>query len=1199
MEATTQENSASFEALKALLNESAPTAPKEPLGGLLAKGKRLSSEETQEIPEITDEDESDDATTRRKRRASSPATSLLTNVLDLEPTQSSPIQKSQPRHTGDSQLPNTLLTDGDTGVDRTPHIQLDYSPDKLTNQNYDMEETQKDPDSYNDRMRDNVTSVAEASGSLLMEETLNTDRIFDSPSQPPVYFDERKRFSNVGLLARKQGEGSDDDEEIIVPVGHLQDNSLPIGLTQMFEASSPQRPVTGSSVLPTSPRLGFTSPAPPKEPLTNAPRSSALQVPTPVANHYVSVEESQAERERRRRKISYPEDAEDDDEFGIAPSGLAAKLRNKQREKDSIEQFKEISVARPPPLPKGTGRRGRPPKNRVLEPLLPPSDERSSPPLQPSKLPVVDEEQSAGGDESTADEEVEEEPELEVPGTMEAVITEVKKTQSSQYRPDGSKNGNVEDFVSSSQMEAVADSQPETTAKAAAELHNAEVEAEVHAIVGNSSSFFNPKHTRRRNVNIVSSSPISKSSAPDIPSSSPPVRRSARREGLVIKSSPFPEVSNRKDTAASTNGNDETPRATRNRAPAASNINQLETPFPAQKIPSRIPTTIPATSPYNRDNLLSNMDTPVPMTRRKRKAIEEVPSSVDLVPTGANSSADKAAPDSETPTKAPQNQSKDEGLSLPRSKRSRPNNLRNNSRMAVTESSKGQGADTAQSLNQQEERELSLAPTEPEEPTEMDISPPAPEKPALKLDTTTPQKATIPFKPTDSEKRELDSGLPLRVFAQWEQSYYPAVVHQLPKYEDSTPTRFVGGEIPVRLDRMKKLELRSGDDVRVKGQRQKVWIVQEVYRSSPATGSQTKTESQLEREEVLDIYGNDKVKLKHKNSDEVIDTHIGNIILTAAQFYHLKTSTVAVEQSVSSTEETPLFRKEDSLLDTPSKASRRSTPNVAVDGQKLKTLKFPQGTKLKQGIFSGMRFTVSLPSQKDDQAKAALSTMLQKNGGYILEDGFQEIFETPDDDTTELIPRQGYDSIQFTAVISDRSSTTLKYCQALALGLPCLAVRWVEDSVQADMALPWQDYLLPAGESQYLDGAVKSRVIDWIDLKAATFANMFSRRRKLMDGMNVIFHEAKGKRKSEPQPYRFLIHAMGPAHVRHIKSAEAVNDILRANNPKIKWHFVFSKEDKSRFNAKRKGRDLEPVRIVSDEWLKQCLIMGMLLDDDF
>ncbi|KAF3920304.1 hypothetical protein AA313_de0209771 [Arthrobotrys entomopaga] len=1201
MEGTPQEHSASFERLKGILDESAsvPSGQKEKPDNALPRRRRLASEDTQPV-EGTDEEESDDAIVPARSRGSrsSPATSLLTAALDLEDTQLA--DSYRPGFGGivrDSQLAHTLLTNDNT--DTAPHIHLDYSPDKLTHPQYGDDETQKDPDSYNDRMKDNVTSMVDLSKRTTTEDS-DGDGMSYSQSQPePVYFDERKRFGDVGLLVKEKGDGSD-DEEVLRPV--MQD-SLPIGLTQMFEASSPQRPVTRSSLLPTSPHLGLTSPTAARDSLPPPPKSGA------VSSRYISVEESQEERERRRKKLSYPEDGDRD--FGPRPPELVSRLGNQIREKDSVEQFKEISVARP--KPQGPRRRGRPPKNR-LEPLLVTSAPTTDRPSSPATTEPVIIEEDESDEEKEDEEESADEAELEVPGTMEPVLTEVKKTQSSQYRSATLKDLNAEEAPGSSEVEAIADSQPETTAKAAAELEYGE------DVIGRSLGM---RKTRRKLQNVLESSSPAQYSNQDPLSSSPPLRRITRREEMIIKSSPFPPAPGPLEPRSGVEDNEETPRATRSTRQGASKtrlLDALKTPMTAKKIPLPIPTTIPATSPYNRDNLLSNIETPLPMAKRKRAEDQDMSSSVDLLPAqgikGTPINVSKGG-----------RGSKPSGEIFHKPKRPRLGSTGKSSE--ANNFIKGLPKDREVSVNDETEEagidengspmNLSGA----NSPVDSSSRPNRDGKPNLHLDTTTPRKATIPFQPTSSQRKELlpDTEVtssqrgeslaagPLRVFAQWEASFYPAVVNELPAFNESTPTRFQGAEISVRLNRMKKLQLSPGDAVKVNSTRQKVWIVEHVYKSLTGASepNQTEsgptnqpggaqTESQAEREEVHDIHGNNMVRLKHK-SGETLDTIIGNIVLSAAQFNRLKPQTIDIEHSLHSVENTPLFKKEDSILETPSKLSRRGTPNVAV-----KPIKFPLSAKSKHSIFSGMRFTISLPADKDGKEKTSITNMLERAGAYILEHGFEGIFESvSESDTTELVPRQGAGEIGFTAVISDRASTTPKYLQALALGLPCLAVKWVVDSVATGMPLPWQDYLLPAGESQYLDGAVKSRVIDWIDINSATFANMFSRRKKLMDAMNVIFHDGSGKRKDGLQTFAFLIHAMGPARVHYTKSVEGVNDLLKTKGSKTHWHFVFSMdENRSRITTKRKGRDLaSAVRIVGDEWLKQSLIFGKLLDEDF
>ncbi|EWC47426.1 hypothetical protein DRE_00394 [Drechslerella stenobrocha 248] len=1154
MEAATQDHSLDFENLKGLL---APS--KGQVESPNARGRRaISSDDTQLVEDYTDGD-CDSTVPVERSRASSPVAPLLANGFGFSAIhQFSPGQNYD--FETDTQLPNTVLT-GDHHS-----IRLDYSPDKFGSQNCHGDETQKDPDSYNERMKDNVASASQLSKKS--QSAVGSDPIPDSQSQhlEPVYFDERKRFSNIGLLIKGQGDGSDEDEEIIRPV---LANSPPMGLTQMFEATSPPRPPTDSSAMLTSPHLDPLSPGTPrKSPNARHNRGG-------LANRYISVEESQAERERRQRRMSYPEE---DDGFGRDPPEIVRRVREQQREKDSAEQFKDISVARPQPRTPQPGKRGRPPKHRTLEPLLPQSNLGSE---QPSEGAPFEDQDPLFEVESTPDDV-----ELEVPGTMEPVVTEVKKTQSSQYRPSALQSSNVQHPTCSSQTEAIADSQPQAIAAASAKSNiMTNLEDKPKDIPAVLSSFSNQGRTRQQYRESAGTESPGRSLSQEMPPSSPPIRQSNGQEGPASET------------------DIDTPGLTRGKAHTSSRIlNALEvakTPLTAKKIPLRLPSTIPATSPYNRDNVLSHSETPIPTKKRKRLG-----NSGALGVFGSASLASKHGIGLVAPSNYHQPEEVNEGL--PQSKRPRQNSTRGGS--SSPRKIVGTAVDHPHSNNEPVQTEPAgvgspMDLNERYSSTEPDITAELLESPKPIVDTATPQKAIIPFRPTTSERRELSTVGPFRVFAEWDRAYYPAVVPELSRSSEGAgmSTQFAGAEVNVRADRMKRLELNFGESVKVSGQRQKVWIVQEVYLSASSVESQAKTATQLEREGMLDIYGNNMVKLKHKASETILHTHIGNICLSAAQFNALKAATVEVEYSLLSNENTPLLKREGSLLETPSKLARRNTPNTLFSNtQKLKPLKLTSNSRPRQAIFVGMRFTISLTGEYV-QERDSLKSMLEDHGGLVLEGGFDELFQPVNSDATELVQRQGLEEIGFTAVISDRARTTSKFLQALALGIPCLAIKWVLDSVKEKKALAWQHYLLPAGESQYLEGVVKSRVIEWIDISSATFATMFSRRINLMEDVNIIIHRGTGRTKGQSQIYTFLILAMGPAHVHHATSVEEINKLLKAKSPVTRWHFVFSREDKKKFYLKGKVRDhmsSAPVKIVGDEWLKQSLIFGKLLDEE-
>jgi hypothetical protein len=172
---------------------------------------------------------------------------------------------------------------------------------------------------------------------------------------------------------------------------------------------------------------------------------------------------------------------------------------------------------------------------------------------------------------------------------------------------------------------------------------------------------------------------------------------------------------------------------------------------------------------------------------------------------------------------------------------------------------------------------------------------------------------------------------------------------------------------------------------------------------------------------------------------------------------------------------------------TPSKI-RRNTPVSAKHG----------------GIFSSMVFALSFGDK--EAKKRSISHKILSNGGRIVDPGFEELFVDIENNFT---PRLETASVGFACVVADKHSRRVKFLQGLALGLPCLAGRWVEDCVKSDQLLEWETYLLPAGESAYLGGAIRSRTLPPFPADGARFSEMVAGRQKLLEGMNVVLVTGK------------------------------------------------------------------------------------------
>ena len=94
-------------------------------------------------------------------------------------------------------------------------------------------------------------------------------------------------------------------------------------------------------------------------------------------------------------------------------------------------------------------------------------------------------------------------------------------------------------------------------------------------------------------------------------------------------------------------------------------------------------------------------------------------------------------------------------------------------------------------------------------------------------------------------------------------------------------------------------------------------------------------------------------------------------------------------------------------------------------------------------LFRNMIFAISVNKDRETLTKAVLM-----HNGHVVEDGLHEIFHTPDDVDGELVVCDEWAQSTFCAVIADGYSRKTKYLQALALGIPCLSSKWIDNCIR-------------------------------------------------------------------------------------------------------------------------------------------------------
>ncbi|POS83317.1 hypothetical protein EPUL_004787 [Erysiphe pulchra] len=272
----------------------------------------------------------------------------------------------------------------------------------------------------------------------------------------------------------------------------------------------------------------------------------------------------------------------------------------------------------------------------------------------------------------------------------------------------------------------------------------------------------------------------------------------------------------------------------------------------------------------------------------------------------------------------------------------------------------------------------------------------------------------------------------------------------------------------------------------------------------------------------------------------------------------------------------------------------------------------------RSGLFKNMVFTVSFV--KNDKERNNVIQLISENGGLLLDHGFDPLFEPisqsdpANHDCGTLSLSALGKSLSFAGVIADEHSRKTKYVQALALGLPCLSGRWIQNCISKNTILDWSPYLLCAGQSLVLGNACRSRILKSYMATDAEFSNTFATRKKILEGKSVLLVMGKGKTQQKRKTFNFLTQALGPTRIGHVADITEAQKILSADAAKglHNWDILHVHDnDKSRgldsIGAGRKRKfanydepswpNLKRVRIITDEILIQSLIFGELIDE--
>ncbi|KAI9877375.1 MAG: hypothetical protein M1830_004081 [Pleopsidium flavum] len=467
---------------------------------------------------------------------------------------------------------------------------------------------------------------------------------------------------------------------------------------------------------------------------------------------------------------------------------------------------------------------------------------------------------------------------------------------------------------------------------------------------------------------------------------------------------------------------------------------------------------------------------------------------------------------------------------------------------------------------------------------------------------------------------------PNRVFAHFNgrnAAYYPATCISVQGTEEPRyKVRFDDGTVDtLGAYGVKRLELRKGDIIKVDlpNMRTKSYVVcglQDKHElvvglDAPFTIGRLAAR-QAAQPFTTDIRGycTVEVYLKQRESlptvgplgdSEVISVPLNDIYLTQTMWSRFK------DRQYTHAPDIPLQRPG---FTTPS--DRPSTPSIpSSKSRRTKTSALGQEATYQNqatsahhgsGLFSDMVFAVTYGSKEEERHRVI--EHIVDNGGRILQDGFHELFHIPhlqpvspanppeEREGTSLCLIKDGAQLGFACVIADGHSRRKKYLQALALGLPCLAGRWIEDCVAKDKLVNWEPYLLPSGDSSFLGGAVRSRILRPYPADTARLSVAIESRPKILSGHSVLLVMGRGKAEESRKAYLFLTYALGASKVSRALDLGAARKILAESDVTgDKWDFVH-------IDGKKSAGQVGTTKIVGNEFVIQSLISGQLLEDE-
>ena len=389
-----------------------------------------------------------------------------------------------------------------------------------------------------------------------------------------------------------------------------------------------------------------------------------------------------------------------------------------------------------------------------------------------------------------------------------------------------------------------------------------------------------------------------------------------------------------------------------------------------------------------------------------------------------------------------------------------------------------------------------------------------------------------------------------------------------------------------------------------------------------------------------DVYGHEKVRLalkcRHSSTSLLTTVPLTSIYLTGTMWPNFKDRLLPMGISDGQSHAFRCLTPKDnpSVQGSPSSRSKRLGHSTPVRRDKI--IASSNWSSNTSRLFAGMAFVVS--SSGEEVKRNNLISTLNKTGATVLDEDFDSLFSLnavqrhsfsslstseslEADDLGDLVLNPEAENYGFTALLAHEFSRRVKHMQALALGLPVLHSRWITDCVRAQKILPWKHYVLPAGRSSLLDGAIISRAISTYDAGSAKLKDVLASRDLILPRERVLMVDPNGSKRSEPgrirgkregdgdrqSKYAFLTCAMGASAICRVKDLAEARKVLEKANTWTHVHvdrdagdakrISFSKTLKAMDHSGKNNRLKADVVVLDHEEVMQSLILGKAINN--